>query len=331
MTVSMRATVNPSNDAGTLTARGGQRAGAVIWFVWGVWAVMTLADLVWVAQYGCKVPLWDEWEMVPALTGHDAVDLTWIWKQHNEHRFIWARLLLFGLYRLAGLDFRAAVFVNVLLMAAVAAAMIRAAAALRGRVAFTDAFFPLAFLHFGHSENLIWSWQLVYILPVALAGSLLIIVVRAGTGLSGRWCWAAGGLLAALPFCGGLGLVYVPWLIVWLAYAAVDAWRANRRRDGLVSGGFVLATALLSAVYFIGFQRPIIVPPSSWVVSLTTCFQFLSVAFGMVDTRYWQAWGLLMAALLTISLLQAVRVTVAERAERCGLSACLRFWWVWSR
>ena len=75
-------------------------------FVWGGWALMLLATLMFVMRYGSNIPYGDEWWMVPQLTGDKPVNASWLWEQHNEHRNPLPKLILVGLFRLTG-DFRA--------------------------------------------------------------------------------------------------------------------------------------------------------------------------------------------------------------------------------
>src|SRR5438105_8162010 len=95
---------------------GGSRASAMTsagqspvprWIVGLLAVVMSLAILGFVYLYGANVPYLDDWDIVPALTGNQAVTLRWLWSQHNEHRLPLPRLLLLGLYHLFGFDFRA--------------------------------------------------------------------------------------------------------------------------------------------------------------------------------------------------------------------------------
>ena len=86
--------------------------------VWAVWALLTTLDLFWVTKSSMNLPLVDEWVMVPVLTGHEPVTLSWIWSQHNEHRLPLIRLFLLGVYELGGCDFRSGVWLNVGLMSA---------------------------------------------------------------------------------------------------------------------------------------------------------------------------------------------------------------------
>jgi hypothetical protein len=310
---------------GTVTSRSGEgwalnailehRLAPV--FVWGLWGLMTAADLVWVSRYGLPLPLFDEWEMVPAVTGHEPVNFAWAWAQHNEHRFVIARPLLVGLYRLAGLDFRAAVFVNVLLLAALAAGLIALAAKIRGRTSLTDVALPLVLLHFGQSENLIWSWQFVYVLPTALAELFLIGIVRGGKVLQGTWLYVVAAVLVALPLCGGLGLIYLPGLLPWSAMEVAFAVRAGRKRDAWVLGTAVLATVIITGMYFVDYHRPSVVPPAPGKM-LNTCLQFLAMGFGMIYTPLWPYWGWLMVVLTAAAMATALRELRGKGRELDG-------------
>lgn len=314
----------PSDETGGTAVRArGRVAGA---FVVAVWLVMTATDLVWVGRYGLPVPFIDEWWMVPTVTGRETADWRWAWRPHNEHRFVIARPLLLGLYRLAGMDFRAAVYVNVLLLSALAAAMVCAAAAVRGRPAFSDAFFPLTLLHFGQSENLIWSWQLVYLISVAVIGAFLVVIARAGDRLRGPWALAAALCLTALPLCGGMGLAFAPALWLWVVWRSTASWRTGRRRDACVLAGAAAVAAALGLLYFIDYRWPDVVPASRRANPIETWLQFLGVSFGLVDTRYWWLWGGLASAFLLIGVCMAARAAIADppvRPRALGLLAFL--------
>ena len=65
-----------------------------------------------VARFGSNVPSWDEWDMVPTLTGEQPVSAEWLWSQHNEHRVPLPRLVLLAVNLLGGPDFRIAQVLN---------------------------------------------------------------------------------------------------------------------------------------------------------------------------------------------------------------------------
>src|SRR5215510_9163906 len=99
--------------------------------VWAIWAAMLAAGLALVARYGSNVPSWDEWDMVPTLTGAQPVSAEWLWSQHNEHRVPLPRLVLLAV-NCFGPDFRIAQVLNVLALGAVAAGLILAVRRARG-------------------------------------------------------------------------------------------------------------------------------------------------------------------------------------------------------
>src|SRR5262252_1502700 len=77
-------------------------AGTRFWFVWSVWGLMLAAALGFVVRFGSNVPYWDEWSMVPALTGEEHIDAHWFWQDRNGHRVPIPRLFLLALYKLTG-------------------------------------------------------------------------------------------------------------------------------------------------------------------------------------------------------------------------------------
>ena len=200
------------------TARGATAVGRDV-FVWGVWAVVLLADLWLVSRFGSNVPYWDEWSMVPVLAGEQAVTPAWLWNSHNGHRIPVPRLVLLALYGLTGDDFRAGMYFNVLILAAGAAALMLASRGLRGESAVADAVFPLLLLSWGHYENLLWTWQTTQVLPLVIVCLLLALGARHGLELPFALSVAAGVGVMLLPLCGVPGLVYVPALALWVVAA----------------------------------------------------------------------------------------------------------------
>src|SRR5579885_1016081 len=120
------------------------------WFLVSAWAVMTAAALGLVLGFGHNAPRQDEWEFVPALTGHEPAG-PWMWKQHNEHRLPLPRAVYLGLFRLTG-DFRSGMVAQVLLLSGLALGLMRYLAWLRGRPAWAAVFVPVGLLNWGHVE-----------------------------------------------------------------------------------------------------------------------------------------------------------------------------------
>ena len=211
--------------------RWGLSPAAVVWLVWAV----TLASiLVSIARDGRNIPFEEDWFMVGPMTGHEPDLPRWLWSQNSEHRLPLPRLVNLALLRATG-DFRSTMVFDALAIAAVAAAMILVARRLRGgRTSLADAFFPLLLLHLGNWDNLVWGWQIQFVLPTVLACVLLLVIV-ARPGPPTRWGAAAGAVaLIGLPLSGANGLIFAPTLAAWLAYAA---W--TRRRDAAARPGTV--------------------------------------------------------------------------------------------
>jgi hypothetical protein len=233
------------------------RAWGAAAFVWGVWALMLLGLLLFLRTYSVNMPGLDEWHLVPVLTGEQPLTGAWLWDKFTEHRVALTRLTLFGLARLSGCDFRAPIFLNALLLGALAAGMILAAKRLRGRTSYCDAFFPLALLHLAHfdSVGLLQGWCVCNVAVTVLAGVVLLVIVRGRRHLPLPAAVLVGVCLVLLPLYSAPGLIFSFPLALWLGYAGVRSWRSaepHGRRNGLVTLGLAAAALLMLPLYFVG-------------------------------------------------------------------------------
>jgi hypothetical protein len=315
-------------------------------FVWAVWGMMLLTALACIVRWGRNIPLAEDWTLVAPLTGHEQGVARWLWAQNNEHRLPLSKLLLLGLLKVTGGDFRVGMFANAAVLAAIAAAMIRTAARMRGGLQrWTDAFFPVLFLHIGNWENLVWGWQLQFTLSVALTCVLLLAVAGAPL-LRPRWATAAAVAFVLLPLCGANGLIFTLAMAPWAAYVAFHRWRGSRAtlhassptgerpsvaavappapepvagpRAGLLLGAAAALGLVLVGVYFIGYERPYWIPPNPGkLATLQTGAKFAAMAFGpAVSTRWNPA---ILGAALVLALVDAWRVRTEERERTLGL------------
>jgi hypothetical protein len=303
--------------------------GAVV-FVWSVWALMLLVVLTCIIVYSQNIPLAEDWLLVPPLTGHEPNMTTWLWAQNNEHRIPFPKLLLLLLLKLTGGDFRVGMFFNALGLGALALAMMLVARHIRGgRTIYADAFFPIALLHIGNWENLVWSWQLSFILPTMLTCILLLVIVEHKALLTPRVAIIAGIGLILLPLCGANGLIFVPALALWLSYNGrfrprlAEASPA-RRWTGLFLRSSAVVALLLSGIYFIGYERPWWNPPSpSMEATLKTSAKFLALGFGPVAAESWVSSTITVVSVLLASTVVLVagacRTQGAERRRALGL------------
>ena len=298
-------------------------------FVWLVWAVTLATLLVSIARDGRNIPFEEDWLMVAPMTGHEPDLPRWLWSQNSEHRLPLPRLINLALLRATG-DFRSTMVFNALSLGAVAAGMILVARALRGgRTSMADAFFPLLFLHLGNWDNLVWGWQIQFVLPTALACALLLVIV-ARPVLPTRW-GATGAALAVigLPLSGANGLVFTPTLAAWLSYTAWMRRRNPSTDHGI--GDWLPAVAacvavLLCAVYFIGYQA------SPWNqaspdlgTTLATTGKFLALSLGPAAAKGWLLFGGV-AVLVFLTGLGLLAATYRDdREQRIRLLGLLAF------
>jgi hypothetical protein len=278
---------------------------------------MTTAALAFAAAYGAEVPINDDWFMVPALAGEEEL-ASWLWAQHNQHRFPIAKAIFYTSFRLTG-GFRTGLLLSVGLLSASAACLLYTARRMRGRSRLSDAFFPLALLCLGQWQNLVWSYQVAFTLPVFLSCLILSLAVRAETEWTPRAAVTAGLCVALMPLCGAIGLLLLPGLSVWLFYLA--RFLRHLPTPGRKLAHVAVALALFGAaalvlIYFHGYTRVKQHPssPSLWA-ALESILAFLSLGLGTGGRFLWPAKGVGVAACL---LLTAVRLFVAFRRDRGG-------------
>jgi hypothetical protein len=288
---------------------------------WAAWLAVVAAAFWLVAVHGYFMPCGDEWSWLPVVAGEQPVTFEWLWSQHAEHRMFLPRLLYVALGAVSGFNFKAGAYYNVSVLAALAAAMMLTARKIRGRTSLCDAFFPLVLLNWGHFVNIGWGFQLNFVTAVSLTGVVVIVIARCGSRLS----WASAGLVAACMLgaglCGFYGLLYLPAMAAWLAFAAIVTWRSAEPRAKPRALGLAALAALLLAlvgVCFLGLER---VPrPSGAQVGLLervrTGVQFLSGALGLASKEIWPLSGVLILGAIAISVRQLGRVFRDQPQQR---------------
>jgi len=297
----------------------GGRAGA--WAAWLVWAAMTVAGIWLALAHGMTMPFADDWVIfVPQMAGQEPVTLTWLWSQHNEHRLPLPRLIYLGLGWLTGYELRAATLLSALLLAGLSAALIGAARVLRGHTVWGDAYFPLAVQHWGSITNLLWGFQLCFVLGAVLGALCLVAVVRCRPALARRDALLVTLAAVGAMLCGGWGLPYLPAMAVWLLAAAIlgrqQGW-LPRRRDAAL---FVTLAGLMmacTAAYFLGYHRPPhhAVSPGLGATILTT-LEVFATSLGPLGKELWPLSGIVVVAALAASGGQVLWVLWRRPEER---------------
>ena len=305
------------------------RAETTAFVVWGVWAAMTLAAFVLVVELGPTVPFYDELGViVPLYTGDQPVNFQSLWERAVNHRVFFPKIILVTLDHISGHDFRAGMFMNVILLSALSVLMIATAKHVRGRLSWTDSMFPALLLNWGHSWNLLWSVQLSVILPIVLACVVLALIVKAGSTPSLAMTVLAVAILAALPLCQAAGLALAPPLALWLVAVGLTNPAPSRLRKwgfGLAMLAACVAVVVIAAKAYI---PPLdYYPAAKWTREVIwNCCQFLCISFSNCPkTRFQQLHPFLptvMSGFLLVSTLllwQVWRRKPAERLRAFGL------------
>jgi hypothetical protein len=317
------APTGPSRTTGRVDGAG----SAVL--VWLIWAATLASILASIARDGRNIPFEEDWLMVAPMTGHEPDIPRWLWSQNSEHRLPLPRLVNLTLLR-ATRDFRSTMVFDTLALGAVAAAMILVARALRGgQTSLADAFFPLLLLQLGNWDNLVWGWQIQFVLPTVLACALLLIIVARPAPPTGGILLGGAIALIGLPLSGANGLIFTPVLAGWFAYAAWVRRRASGKdqETGLwLPAGAALVAGLLCVVYFIGYDpSPWNEPSPGLGATLATSGKFLALSVGPAAVKSWVLFGAVVSGVLVSSVIALVRAWRPRGDERLRIAGLLAF------
>ncbi|WZO99959.1 hypothetical protein EP7_001577 [Isosphaeraceae bacterium EP7] len=277
-------------------------------FILGIATLLGSAWLTLISLDATRLPIWDDFHIVPVLTGVEPLSVGWLWSLANEHRLPLPRLILVAACHASGIDFRAGMVLSLATLTLLTGVWVRLAARLRGRTSYGDALFPLLLLGFGHHANMLWSIQFAFILPTALAGLWLAIMLDAPGPPTIRRLLVSALILSSLPLCGATGLAYVPALSAWTVGFAMTA--ADRARRGLLAALLVSPALALSVLYFRDY-RSVGQHDSagSMTEALRASLQFLTGGLGPGASTFWPWSGWLASGvLLTAFMLPLLRV-----------------------
>jgi hypothetical protein len=248
-----------------------------------VWAVMAGTMLAFVALYGYNVSQMEDWLIVPALVGKQPHLLQWLWSQYQEHRIPLAKAIYLVLLRASDGDFRIAMIANTLMLSILCLAMILTARRLRGgQTRLADAFFPLVLLHLGHLDNIFFGWQINYVISTSLVCAWLLIIFGGRWPLSPKDALAAGVTLVLLPLSGAYGMIFTPFVALWLVVGTLlyrDKMTARWMTPFQITC-VVFAIAVIG-LYFVGYE-PTTPSNPGIVITAITAARFVGMSLGPV-------------------------------------------------
>src|SRR6516165_3863760 len=226
--------------------------------VLALWAVMLSIVLGCVAMYGYSVPWREDWSMVPALVGQEQNLPHWLWAQTVEHRVPFPKAVYLVLLKISGGDFRIGMIANTLMLAGLSLAMILTARRIRGeQTRLADTFFPLALLHLGHWDNMIWGWAIAFVIPAVLVCVWLLIIVRCPWPLPPKIAVTVGLITVLLPLSSAVGLIFTPFVALWLAAGAILYQRGTSPRWVVpFQSACVIISIVFACRYFVHYVPP---------------------------------------------------------------------------
>jgi hypothetical protein len=265
--------------------------------VWIFWLGLTADVMRRYLHQDSAVPLAEDWLMVAPMTGHESNFSQWLWAQNNEHRIPVPRLVYLGVLKMSHGDFRAQGVANLALMSASAAGLILFVRRLRGgHTLAADVFFPLLFLHWGHSVQYQFPFLVSLIMPVMGALALGCVMAIPRLVVTPAIASLVGATMLLMPLCGlpGLLLVAAPVAyfsyVAWAMWSGQHGWIRDRRVSGILLGSVALVVAE-SCLYFVGYERAWSPPPVGLVAKAQIALLVLSYQFGLGSHLGFRSFG----------------------------------------
>ena len=283
-------------------------------FVWAIWLAMAGGAAAFVGAFASRARLAD---------GLGEAAPGWPWS--SPARAPLPDALRSALVGATG-DARVPMFAAVAVLAALAALSILLVRRIRGRIAWSDAFLPLAWLHVGGATGLLSGSGLATALAVALAAACWMSVASGATVPRARTLAGAGACLVALPWCGADGLVLAPALALALGWIALSLARSEEpglRRRGLGLALAVGAAAAVSALAFLGSEAPLAAQPAGVAARLGGAARFLSRSIGPFAAVVWPASAAFVLGVAALSLTRLWLVLRSRPYEHLRTAALL--------
>jgi hypothetical protein len=289
------------------------------WFVLGVWLVLTVTALGFVTLYGNRTPRWEDWFFVPAVTGAQKVDLSWLWQNVQGHRLPILKLVLIACYSVFGFNSKPILYLNVLLFSALSLGLLWAIRKARGCWCYGDAFLPIVLLNLGQTEAFSWAQTFAYVGTTCLETLLLILIVTHRGALNRTSIVLAGASLVLLPLVFGGGVVFAGLMVPWLLYQGWVVPRTgepSRRHVSAITAASASISVMIIGLYFTGYRAFNDAPADHYVkpgllAYAKTALEYMAAGFGDgAHLPWWQVPAFLIAVSLSTTSLCLILVLV---------------------
>ncbi|MBC8151415.1 MAG: hypothetical protein H7Z72_00740 [Bacteroidetes bacterium] len=253
--------MNPSSQAppsayAPIPARPNALIQAAGWLAVAV-PVLVFA-VVWL-RYAINIPKWDDHALktfLGNLQGETTLTgkMYQLFRQHNEHRIVWDRLITWLDYRLFG----KLSYVRLMAVGNLSLVGLLAVFGLVLRRARRSIWFlvPVACLLFNLAqwENMFWGMAALQNFSVLLwvAGSLYLLAYT-------QHSVAAFGLAVLATLTSGNGLVIWPIALILILHQSLT--QPIRYRNWRLLLGWSVGAAVVIGLYFLGYEKPTVTPP----------------------------------------------------------------------
>ena len=291
------------------------------WFVLGVWLSLTVVALGFVTLYGNRTPRWEDWFLVPAITGAQRINFAWLWENVQGHRIPVLKLVLLACYSLFGFDSKPILYLNVFLFSALAFTLLWAIRKVRGGSSYADAVLPIILLNLGQTEAFCWAQTFLYVATTCLETLVLVLIVINRGMLNRSSLFWAGTSLVLLPLLFGGGLVFAVLMVPWLLY---QGWiiprmeETGRRHARMITLALATSTVIVIGLYFINYRPYTVTAGERYVepglvVYAVTALKYLASGFGGAAPIPWWKFPAFLVAMTDLTTLLCLIIAVARR------------------
>jgi len=305
-------------------------------FAWGVWALLALASFGFANRFAVDAPFYDDFDIVPVLSGEAAASPAWFWQQEADHRSPLPKAVNLAAAAISGRDFSGSVLWNFSAVAAAAGLLLLAARRLRGRTEYADAVIPILLMNGGFALSLLRAILVQGATrTLLLCGALLLVAGVRGPPTTRRTTAVALCALG-LALTGSAGLVMGLVLAAW-AVVAAGAMEASPRAR-LATRAVAASVFAVGVAYVVGFERLSDRPlDTSPVRAAKIALQVMGQALGPAGGFGWAQprgvpFGVGFPPLLSLGVAAVIAAALAagflrlargpERLRTLGLLAC---------
>ncbi len=287
---------------------------------WLSWAVLLtgigsgIASAYLVVTTYSPVPHWDEWALFYDLA-NGVKSLGWLWQQHNEHRILTTRLLFLldvELFHGTQIFLLAAIFLTQLLQVGLLGWSLRKLAGVRGsawRVG--TGLIAYCILCPTQYENLVWGFQVQFVLPAAMATLAFLSLVLYWRE-ERAWLLAIS-ITAATIATWSLANGMLLWPLLVLAALLVGLQRR-------VWIGLIVCGAVNIGLFFFHYHFPPHDDTQPYL-SLGQRLLYVPVYFGSTFVRH--SWGLVAVVVGLAGIVAALVVILRVLRQRAAVSPFL--------